>query len=214
MAGARIIEIFAEFFEKAFFKDTAKDAEKEAERYATDTEKKISQRIDELKTDGPGSHGPQRHLEVTDAQLQQRLGTPQFNPDGTPKLKPSGFVKSAGSIDPMTGTTTDAVTGGLHHSGNFATRFDSPAEYAYADNVLRARADATGNGAQSASIESLLGPDGYKGMTGYYIDPANPGNYAPVNFQGGSISARYKFNELGQPYLYTMYPEPAPGVHP
>jgi hypothetical protein len=35
-------------------------------------------------------------------------------------------------------------------------------------------------------------------MTGYYLDPANPGNYLPVNFQGGRIRA---------------IPEPAPGIY-
>jgi hypothetical protein len=182
--------------------------------YAARVDQQIQDRIDELRTDGPGAHGPQRHLDVTDTQLQQRLGTPVRNPDGTPQLKANGFVKATDQIDPMTGTTTDAVTGMQHGCGSLSTRFDSPADYAHAESVLRARADATGIGHQETPIEDLLGPDGHTKLTGYYIDPAKPESYLPVNFGSGSVTAIFKYDIFGKPHLYTMYPEPAPGVNP
>jgi hypothetical protein len=182
--------------------------------YDSRVDQQIQERIDELRTDGPGSHGPQRHLDVSDTQLQQRLGTPVRNPDGTPQLRQDGFVKATDKIDPMSGTTTDAVTGGQHRCAPIATRFDSPADYARVDSILRGRADATGFGRQEAPINDLLGPDGHTKMTGYYIDPANPSDYLPVNFQGGSVIAQYDYDEFGNPHLHTMYPEPAPGANP
>jgi hypothetical protein len=182
--------------------------------YNAHIDQQISGRIDELRNDGVGSHGPQRHLDVSDGQLQQRLGTPLSNPDGTPQLNAEGFVKATDKIDPMTGTTTDAVTGGQHRVGPLATKFDSPADYAHVESILRTHADVTGAGRQEASIEDLLGPDGHSKMTGYYIDPSSPGNYREVNFDGGSITAIFRYDMFGKPYLYTMYPEPAPGINP
>jgi hypothetical protein len=186
----------------------------DSESYAAHVDQQIEERIDKLANDAPGSHGPQRHLEVSDEQLQQRLGTPLLNPDGTPQLKANGFVKATDQIDPMTGTTTDAITGALHRCGTLATRFDSPSDYAHVDSVLRSRADITGEGHQEASIEDILGTEGHTRMTGYYIDPARPGNYLPVNFQGGSVAATYRYDIYGRPQLYTMYPVPTPGIQP
>lgn len=182
--------------------------------YNAHIDQQISGRIDELRNDGIGAHGPQRHLDVSDTQLQQRLGTPLLNPDGTPKLNAEGFVKATDKIDPMTGTTTDAVTGGQHRVGPLATKFDSAADYAHVEGILRTQADVTGSGRQEVPIEDLLGPGGHSRMTGYYIDPSSPGNYRQVNFGGGSITAFYRYDMFGKPHLYTMYPEPAPGINP
>jgi hypothetical protein len=182
--------------------------------YAAHVEQQLQDRIDELRADSPSSHGPQRHLDVTDTQLQERLGTPALNPDGTPQLRQDGFVRTTDKIDPMTGTTTDAVTGGQHRCAPIATKFDSPADYAQADSILRGRADATGQGRQEALIDDLLGPDGHTKMTGYYIDPANADGYLPVSFQGGSVIAVYEYDMFGGTHLHTMYPEPAPGINP
>jgi hypothetical protein len=65
-----------------------------------------------------------------------------------------------------------------------------------------------------APIEDLLGEGAHSRMTGYYIDPSSPANYLPVNFEGGSVRAIYKFDMLGKPHLYTMFPIPIPGTHP
>jgi hypothetical protein len=67
---------------------------------------------------------------------------------------------------------------------------------------------------QKASIEDLLGADGPSRLTGYYVNPSDPGSYLPVNFEGGSITAWYEFDSLGKPQLFTMYPDPVPGTHP
>jgi hypothetical protein len=186
----------------------------ESASYNAHIEQQINDRVDELKNDGPGAHGPQRHLEVSDTQLQERLGTPSLNPDGTPQLRPDGFVKSTGKIDPMTGTTTDAVTGGVHRVGPITTRFDSAGDYAYVESILRARASVTGDSEVTAPIKDLLGDGAHSGMTGYYIDPGNPADYRSVDFQGGLIKAVYRYDVFQRPHLYTMYPEPAPGFQP
>jgi hypothetical protein len=175
---------------------------------------KIAQRIEVLKTDGPGSHAPQYHLEVSDIQLTRRLGRAVLDRRGRPMLKANGFVKSVGHIDPVTGTTTDAISGLPHRSGSMASRFDSAADFVHADSVLRAQADSTGLGLQSSSIAELFGPEGHTRMTGFYIDPDHPRIFHPVNFEGGSVSAVYEFDRDGRPFLITMYPEAASGMHP
>jgi hypothetical protein len=177
-------------------------------------ERAIAERIEELKTEGPDSHGPQHHLEVSDAQLKRRLGRPVLDSRGRPRLKGNGFVRSVGHIDPETGTTTDAISGLPHRSGSMASRFDSAADFVHADSVLRARADDTGAGLQTMPIAELLGPDAHTRMTGFYIDPANPRLYHPVNFEDGSVVAVYSFDRDGKPFLITMYPEAARWRHP
>ncbi|MEU5882815.1 hypothetical protein [Spirillospora sp. NPDC047279] len=174
---------------------------------------KVTERIDALRKAGPGAHGVQRHLDPTDDDLKRRLGTPKYNDDGSPKLK-NGFVVTKDKIDPMTGTTKDGVTGKLHKVGPYATKFNDPKTFQNVEGVLRMRALKSGDYVQKVPIEELLGKNGHKHFTGYFIDPNSPGNYLPINFKGGAIKAIFKKDANGNLYPYTMYPDPAPGVHP
>ncbi|GAA2608314.1 hypothetical protein SMC26_29100 [Actinomadura fulvescens] len=174
---------------------------------------KLKDGIDALRTAGPGAHGVQRHLDPTDDELKRRLGTPKFNADGSPKLK-NGFVVTQDKIDPMTGTTKDGVTGKLHKVGPYATRFNDPKTFQQAEKLLRERALKSGDYIQKAPIEELLGKNGHKRFTGYYIDPHNPSKYLPIDFRAGTIKAIFKKDANGNLYPYTMYPDPAPGMHP
>jgi hypothetical protein len=55
--------------------------------------------------------------------------------------------------------------------------------------------------------------NGHDRLTGYYHDPAAPGELKPVDFAGGSIVAVYNRDENGDLSLYTMYADPVP-FHP
>ena len=125
-----------------------------------------------------------------------------------PELRPDGFVKSINKVDPMTGTTTDAITSRPHQAPPVVTRFDFPEDLVQAEKILRARAEATGNPLQLASIDSLLGPDGHTRMTGLYIDPANPAQYLSVSFHGGDIIAVFDRQGQHNSTPVTMYPSP------
>lgn len=174
----------------------------------------IQNHINTLRAEG---HAPGRHLDPDDQALQDRLGTTKLNPDGTPKLKTAGenagHVSSKDFIDPLTGTTTDGVTGGMHRCGPYATKFNDPADLARADEYFRARI-AAGNGADETPISDVLGPDGHKNLTGFYKDPSDPSKYLPVDFEGGTIRPVYRPDGAGGVKLHSMYPNPAPGKHP
>ncbi len=80
-----------------------------------------SKRIDELRSEG---HGPQRHLEVSERNLQDRLGAAAHDANGEPDISQrTGHVKKqrGSQIDPVTGTTTDVETGKPHYCGPYAT---------------------------------------------------------------------------------------------
>jgi hypothetical protein len=80
-----------------------------------------AERMDVLRDEG---HGPQRHHDPTDGQLQDRLGTPVRDSDGDVVLRPDGFVRSTDHIDPETGTILAVyrrdVNGDLHLRTMFA----------------------------------------------------------------------------------------------
>ncbi|MCX4748164.1 hypothetical protein OG455_22065 [Kitasatospora sp. NBC_01287] len=166
-------------------------------------------------------HAPGRHLDPDDPTLQRRLGTTITNPDGTPKTYTSsssnaGHVKSKDHIDPLTGTTVDGDTGGVHKCGPYATRYNDPKALVDVDNYMRQKISSNGGALPPTStpIEDILGPSGHLKFTGFYKDPANPGQYLPVDFEGGNIIAVYVPDGNGGYNLVTSYANPAPGRHP
>ncbi len=185
------------------------DPEGEAKR-ATD----LTDHLDNLRTEG---HAPGRHLDPGEQALKNRLGTTKRNPDGTPKLKTAGpnigHVASENFVDPLTGSTTDGVTGNPHLCGPYATKFNNPEDMARADEYFRKQL-AGGTLPGPTSISDVLGPTGHQDLTGFYKDPADPSKYLPVNFEGGTIRPVYRPDGSGGFKLHTMFPEPAPGKHP
>lgn len=181
------------------------------ENTETDVTVDTGARLSELRDEG---HGPQRHHDPTDEQLADRMGEPIIDPQtDRPALKPNGHVMAENYVDPMTGTTVDAVTGDAHRCGDYATRFDSAEDYVAAERFMRARVPASGSAVVRAPISEALGPDGHERLTGCYHDPAAPGELKPVDFTGGNVVAVYKRDENGELSLYTMYPDPVP-FHP
>ena len=174
----------------------------------------LQNHITELRTEG---HAPGRHLDPDDQTLKDRLGTTRLNPNGTPKLKTEGpnvgHVSSENFVDPLTGTTTDGVTGNPHACGPYATKFNNPEDMARADDYFRPQL-AAGTIPGPAPISEILGPTGHRDLTGFYKDPADPSKYLPVDFEGGTIRPVYQPDGSGGFKLHTMYPEPIPGKHP
>ena len=168
------------------------------------------------KLDGQG-HAPGRHLLPDDAKLQTRLGDTKLNTDKTPKIKTEGpnigHVSSKNFVDPLTGTTTDGETGGMHLCGPYATKFNNPEDMARADDYFRKQI-ADGGIPGETPISEVLGPDGHKDLTGFYKDPSDPTKYLPVNFEEGTIIPVYRPDGSGGQKLHTMFPSPAPGKHP
>lgn len=185
------------------------DPDGEATR-TTDLNKQISG----LRTEG---HAPGRHLDPDEQALKDRLGTTKTNPDGTPKLKTAGpnvgHVASENFVDPLTGTTTDAVTGNAHLCGPYATKFNNPEDMARADDYFRKQL-AAGTLPGPTPISDILGPTGHHDLTGVYKDPTDPSKYLPVDFEGGTVRPVYRPDGSGGFKLHTMFPEPAPGKHP
>ncbi|MCN9239943.1 hypothetical protein NGF19_03925 [Streptomyces sp. RY43-2] len=179
----------------------------------------VDNRIAELddRLGGEG-HAPGRHLYPSDDALRDRLGTVAHDAQGNPRVygpnsNYPGLFKSENNIDPLTGTTVDGVSGRAHRVGAFATRFDNAEDMVTADRYFRDEIARTGEFPQTASIEQVLGPEGYKRLSGFYRDPANPRESLPVDFQGGSIIPVYRF-ENGNWRLHTMFADPATGRHP
>jgi hypothetical protein len=183
-----------------------------AVRGRAEAEQKL--RIDDLRTQG---HGPQRHLDPDDATLQRRLGTTEYNTDGTVKLKQGGpninHVSSKDWIDPETGTTTDAETGGPHRCGAVATRFDDPADMVKVDDYVRKYIAQHGTPPGDIPIKDVLGEDGHKRLTGFYKDPSDPSKFLPVDFEGGNITPVYKHVD-GKWIARTIFPSPRYLRHP
>lgn len=173
--------------------------------------------LDELQ--GGEGHAPGRHLYPSDQALQDRLGTPKLDAQGSPvaygpNSANHGLLKSENNIDPMTGTTTDYVSGRSHRVGPYATRFDSPEDMVRADQHLRARIVNDGEPPdEEVPISDVFGPDGHERFTGFYRDPSNLGEFLPVDFEGGTIKPVYRLVD-GDWKLVTMYANPAPGRHP
>lgn len=97
----------------------------------------------------------------------------------------------------------------------FATRFNDAADFCRADEVLRRRADRSGQLYQRAPIAELFpGYDPNEHFTGFYLDPLQPLNAdgskrtKSVDFTGGTINAYYELGRDGDLKLYTMWPDP------
>ncbi|MFD3544280.1 hypothetical protein ACFWUW_01425 [Streptomyces sp. NPDC058655] len=182
--------------------------------------KVVDERIRDLDDrQGGQGHAPGRHLHPDDQALTDRLGTVLRDSNGAPRMygpnsNYPGLVKSENNIDPLTGTTVDGVSGGVHRVGAFATRFDNAEDMVRADAYFRDEMARTGSEAMEASIEDILGPGAQERFTGYYRDPANLNEFKPVDFEGGTIVPVYRLLPDGQYRLHTMFANPAPGRHP
>ncbi|MFF3723263.1 hypothetical protein ACFYYM_12965 [Streptomyces erythrochromogenes] len=182
--------------------------------------KVVDERIKELdEHQGGQGHAPGRHLYPADQALIDRLGTVLRDANGAPRMygpnsNYPGLVKSENNIDPLTGSTVDGVSGGVHRVGAFATRFDNAEDMVRADAYFRDEMARTGHEAGEMPIEDVLGPGAEERFTGYYRDPANLDKFKPVDFTGGTIQPVYRLMPDGQYRLHTMFANPAPGRHP
>ncbi|MEM9627699.1 MAG: hypothetical protein AAGA21_15795 [Pseudomonadota bacterium] len=158
----------------------------------------VAQRYDDLKSQG---HGPQRHgPNVTTQQLEDRV------------LK---------GHDPMTGGTTDGVTGGTHRQERTATRIKSAEDFVAAEGKVRGSQEY--RDAKDAALESddptfkvripldqALG-EGYadkvEGRT-RIGSKGNPEGTKPTDLENGDMIAAYRFKPDSEPQLITMYPVP------
>ncbi|MFC9817144.1 hypothetical protein ACFVJM_34395 [Streptomyces virginiae] len=182
--------------------------------------KVVDERIKDLdEHQGGQGHAPGRHLYPADQVLIDRLGTVLRDANGAPKMygpnsNYPGLVKSENNIDPLTGSTVDGVSGGVHRVGAYATRFDNAEDMVRADEYFRNEMARTGHEAIETSIEDVLGPGAEERFTGYYRDPANLDKFKPVDFEGGTIQPVYRLMPDGRYRLHTMFANPAPGRHP
>ncbi|GHC72390.1 hypothetical protein [Streptomyces cinnamoneus] len=182
----------------------------------------VKERIKKLDDrQGGEGHAPGRHHVPDDATLKRRLGDPQLNADGTPKLLgPAsdnvGHVKSQNNIDPLTGTTVDGVTGNPHRVGAYSTRFNNAEDMVRADEYFRNYIDTHGAPPDGpVPISDILGPEGHQRLTGFYRNPGKLDEFLPADFENGTITAVYRGDfSNGSYHLYTMYPNPALGRHP
>ncbi|MBR7832892.1 hypothetical protein KDL01_06440 [Actinospica durhamensis] len=212
-------------------KAAAEEAARKAEKAA------VPKRVAELRNQG---HGPARHLDASDKQLEERLGKPvlQGNPPRT-QLNSDGYVVSSKKIDParpgaggLADTDplkykdmykTNAAGNPMNHScGQYSTAFGDPESMVKADAAARAGIPAGAAGRQVVTVDAgtAIGADGVSGLRGKYIDPANPMtgtqvNYKDVNFGGAKITAVYDQDPAsGDWNLTTIYPEPDKAVNP
>lgn len=190
------------------------EADEERERDKWDDAETREAHLDELRNEG---HGPQRHVEITDEGRKGRLGTAAHDQNGDVLYRADGHVKKdrGSQIDPETGTSTDAESGGLHYCGPYATKFNDPADYCRADEVLRQRAVESGRMLQSVRAAELF-PSGDLNdrFQGYYQDPKQPEHadgsprFKEVDFTDAVIKARYRKGDDASIMLVTMFPEP------
>lgn len=162
----------------------------------------VDQRFAELSAQG---HGPARHEgAVTTQMLEDRV------------LR--GF-------DPMTGTTTDALSGGRHGQVRVATRITSEADFVGAEAVMRRSPEY--RAAREAAlldpryrdgffsvvlpIEDVLGSSYVQKVEGLRRlgSARNPIGVENVNFEGGSVRATFELSIDGEPKLITLFPEGA-----
>lgn len=157
----------------------------------------IASRFAELEAQG---HGPQRHEgAVTRQMLEDRV---------------------LHGIDPITGTTTDGVTGRRHRRPPVASRITSEASYVGADSLIRrspeyraAREAATFDQVSSGgyfsvklAIEDVLGQDYLSRVEGLRRVRGTT-TAVDVDFSRGFVRAIYRLNPDGEPVLVTLYPE-------
>ncbi|MEM9393745.1 MAG: phage minor head protein [Pseudomonadota bacterium] len=160
----------------------------------------VASRFADLEAQG---HGPQRHEgAVTRQMLEDRV------------LR---------GIDPMTGTTTDGVTGGTHNTLRTATRITNEADFVAAEAQIRRSPDhrATRDEAMSRlglrtrttfevslPIEDVLGRDFQNVVEGLRRlgSVKNPTGIQTVDFGGGTVTAVYELLRTGGPSLVTLFP--------
>jgi RHS repeat-associated protein len=180
----------------------AREAEERAAREAADKAAKeaTQKRLSELANEG---HGPQRHEgDVTDQQLKDR----------------AMYGK-----DPMTGTTVDGVTGGVHKTGKNATKVNTPEDYVKGEAALKnsnefkdKAADAAKNGenrivVEDTKLEDIYGPQYRDSVSGQTRQGSknNPTGTTPTDFTDGTMKGVYDRDPAtGEWKLVTMYPEP------
>ncbi|MYT30817.1 MULTISPECIES: hypothetical protein [unclassified Streptomyces] len=192
-------------------------------------QRRVDERVQELDRQG---HGVGRHLNVTDQQLKDRLGTPVMQGPahaqtvGKDRL---GYVQGTGKIDPLHGPDArnrlsppdlyyDAEKGppNRHKCDAHATAFSDGESFMYAEQHARSRLDPSNPGQQviEFSPSEAWGPGSHAGrFRGFYIDPDNPMrhdgaiNYREVNFKDATIKAIYRPDGNGGHRLHTMFPE-------
>lgn len=166
----------------------------------TPASKSVSDQFNALKTQG---HGPQRHEgDVTPQQLEDRCTK---------------------GIDPMSGTTTDAVTGKSHKYSANATKVNTPEDYVTANNKLKNSQEfkdktklADSNGevkivVESTKLKDIFGQDYPSIVTGRTRigTKNNPAGAKLTKFTDDStMLGVYIKNSKGLWELRTMYPNP------
>ncbi|PYC86161.1 hypothetical protein C7C46_05870 [Streptomyces tateyamensis] len=194
-------------------------------------ERRVATRIDALDKEG---HGVGRHLDVTDDQLKDRLGTPVMQGPAhaqVPAYDNKGYVVSTNKIDPLHGPKAkeklqppdlyldaDVKPGESprnHKCGTYATAFGDNESFMYADQYARGRIPETPPHEVTFSPGDAWGPGDHSDrLRGYYVDPKEPldaaGNvrYRNVDFTGATIKAIYRPDGNGGFKLHTMFPEP------
>jgi hypothetical protein len=218
-------------------KAAAEKAAAEA-KAAADKAAAIKTKVSDLRTQG---HAPQRHLDATDQQLEQRLGSPVVQ-GKVPKVQKGadGYVISTKKVDPANTAahglpdtdpakyhdnynTTAAGAPAKHKCGSFSTAFGDEGSMVSAEDAAR-KAIPPGSTSThevvSIDAKTAIGDDGVNALRGKYIDPANPLsstgsiNYKNVNFDNSKITAVWTRGDATKPWeLTTMYPEPDQAVN-
>ncbi|SMX31976.1 phage minor head protein [Actibacterium lipolyticum] len=160
----------------------------------------VASRFADLEAQG---HGPQRHEgAVTRQMLEDRV------------LR---------GIDPMTGTTTDGVTGGTHNTVRTATRITNEADFVAAEAQIRRSPDYRAARDEAMSrlglrtrttfevslpIEDVLGRDFHNAVEGIRRlgSVKNPTGIQTVDFGSGTVTAVYELLHTGEPSLVTLFP--------
>lgn len=165
----------------------ASSGERGAPRAPEDwTPDEAARRVKQLETEGPRSHGPQKHEgQITGEQHRAR---------------------ALEGIDPVTGAKGDIPTA--------STSFTSPEAYAQADFAVRNTPEFQAKAAtgaptirvESTSLETALGPGYLKHVEGQTAVGAAAGTTKSVNFAGGRVFALYDKTPTGYA-LRTMYPK-------
>ena len=164
-------------------------ADKAAEEAAARRAEKaaVPKRIGELRTQG---HGPARHLDATDKQIEDRLGKPimQGNPprphepgrlrrlaeEGRPGAPGAGGLPDTDPLTYKDMYRTNAAGNPMNHScGQYSTAFGDPESMVKADAAARVGIPAGASGREAVTIDaqSAIGADGVAGLRGRYIDP-------------------------------------------
>jgi hypothetical protein len=186
-------------------KATTTTATTEATATQTNQQQAVSQKFQELATQG---HGPQRHgPAITEQQLDDR---------------------AIRGFDPVTGTTDDAYNKlpngnpATHSYGKNATKVTSEEAYVKAEEHIKnsqefkdavAAADAAGKDqipAITPKLEDIYGPNYRNEVFGKTRTGSakNPTGSVETDFTDGTMKGVYRKGIDGNWNLHTMYPEP------